>query len=303
MLMASALVALALTGCGAPAGTAAPITRASGAPASSAPAQTAGSAPAPAPPTGRAPSRSFDVAVREDAFTRDGTRALPTTTWYPTTGGPFPLVIFSHGLRGRPEDFTALLTRWASAGFVVVAPKYPKTSRDAVQFDILDVLNQPGDASYVLTQVLAGPLRARINPARIAATGHSAGAITTVGLFTIGRDQRLSAGIVFAGAAIGVGTSFIGAPAPLLYVHGEADEVVSYASGKAVFDATPWPKALLSLPGQDHAGPYLRQSNKAYQAVSTSTVDFLRYTLYGDAAARARLAADAKPAGVLDDRL
>jgi fermentation-respiration switch protein FrsA (DUF1100 family) len=185
---------------------------------------------------------------------------------------------------------------------VVVAPAYPKTSRSAPELEVTDVLNQPADASYVLTQTLAGPLRATIDPARIAAAGHSAGGITTVGLFTLKRDDRLTAGVVFAGAAIGVGSSFLGAAVPLLFVHGDADEVVGYASGKAVFDATPWPKALLSLPGEGHSPPFMRESNAAYKAVSTATVDFLRYTLYGDPAARARLAADAKP-GLLDDRL
>jgi fermentation-respiration switch protein FrsA (DUF1100 family) len=89
----------------------------------------------------------------------------------------------------------------------------------------------------------------------------------------------------------------------LLFVHGEADEVVSYASGKALYDALPWPKALLTLPGEGHSAPYLRESTAGYRVVAASTLDFLRYTLYGDAAARARLRADARPAGVLDDRL
>jgi dienelactone hydrolase len=290
ILATLAVVAVAVAGCGAqPVGEAAPLTRAS--------------APAAAPPDGRAPSRSFEVAVRTDTFTRDGTRTLRTRTWYPRSGGPFPVVVFSHGLRGHPDQFAPLLRGWAAAGFVVVAPAYPKTNRDTTDFDVLDVLNQPADASFVLTQVLAGALRSSIDPARVAAAGHSGGAITTVGLFTIARDERLSAGIVFAGAAIGVGTNFVGAASPLFFVHGEADEVVSYATGKAVFDAVPWPKALLTLPGQDHSGPFLRESNPAFKMVATATLDFLRYTLYGDAAARGRLAADAKPSGVFDDRL
>lgn len=262
-----------------------------------------GSGEAVTPLTGTAPAQSFPVAVRRDTFTRDGTRTLRTTTWYPKRSGTFPLVLFSHGLTGDPEDFTPLLSRWASAGFLVVAPAYPKTSRDASTFDVTDVLNQPADASFVLTQTLSGPLRDSIDPTRIGAAGHSAGGITTVGLFTSARDQRLRAGVVFAGSAIGVGSTFRGSAAPLLFVHGEADPVVSYASGKAVYDAVAWPKALLTLPGQDHAGPYLRESNSAYAEVTACTTDFLRYSLYGDVAARGRLAADSRPDGVLDNRL
>jgi dienelactone hydrolase len=259
------------------------------------------SGPVSAPPVGRAPSQPFEVAVRADTFVRDGTRTLRTTIFHPTGSGRFPLVVFSHGLGGAPGDFAPLLRTWAAAGFVVVAPAYPKTTRGTAEFDVGDVLNQPADASFVVTQVLAGPLAARIDPAQIAAAGHSAGGITTVGLFTVARDPRLRAGLVFAGAAV-TGTAFLGAAAPILFVHGDADEVLTYASGKAVFDALPWPKALLSLPGQGHSPPYQRESNPAYQAVSKSTVDFLRYAFYGDATARGRLAEDAKP-GVLDDRL
>jgi dienelactone hydrolase len=294
----SLVVALALAGCGS-----GPIRKAGPTAAGRSAAGSARSADSTfKPPAGHAPSRSFDVSVREDTFTRDGSRTQRTTTYHPTGSGPFPLVVFSHGLQGAPADFAPLLKKWAAAGLVVVAPAYPKTTRGAAQFDVTDVLNQPADASFVLTQVLAGPLSSKIKKDQIAAAGHSAGGITTVGLFTVARDPRLRAGVVFAGAAI-TGTAFVGSAAPILFVHGDADEVLSYAAGKAVFDALPWPKALLSLPGQGHTPPYERESNPAYRAVSTTTVDFLRYALYGDGAARDRLGQDAKPAGVLDNRL
>jgi fermentation-respiration switch protein FrsA (DUF1100 family) len=288
---------IALAGCGLrERGVVAPVSAPSGV------SPTSAAAPPPIP-AGRAPSRTFEVATRTDTWTRDGTRVLKTTTWYPRTAGKYPLVVFSHGLQGLPADFAPLLRQWAAAGFVIVAPAYPKTSRGAAEFDILDVLNQPGDASFVITQTLAGSLKAIVDPTRIGAAGHSGGAITTIGLFTIGRDERLRAGIVFAGAAIGVGTNFVGSPSPLFFVHGDADEVVTFASGKAVFDALRWPKALLTLPGEGHSAPFQRETNASYKTVAASTVDFMRYTLYGDPAAKARLAADAKPGGQLDDRL
>lgn len=294
----SLALVLALGGCGVAdrvgrTSQAAPITVESSGPASTLPAL----------PAGQAPSRTFEVASRTDTFTRDGVRVLKTTTWYPRAEGRYPMVLFSHGLQGLPADFAPLLRQWAAAGFVVVAPAYPKTSRGAAKFDVLDVLNQPGDASFVITQSLAGAVKDRIDPARIGAAGHSGGAVTTIGLFTIGRDERLRSGVVFAGTALGVGTNFIGAAVPLYFVHGDADEVVDYASGKQVFDALPWPKALLTLPGQDHSAPFQRESSPAFKVVATSTLDFLRYTLYADPAAKARIANDVKPTGVLDNRL
>ena len=77
---------------------------------------------------------------------------------------------------------------------------------------------------------------------------------------------------------------------PLFFVHGDADDVVSFASGKAVFDALKWPKALLTLPGEGHSAPFQRESSPSFKVVSTSTLDFLRYALYGDADAKGRLA-------------
>ncbi|MEV1330786.1 chlorophyllase [Micromonospora costi] len=279
--------------------------------------------PAPRVPAGTAPARSFAVGVRQLELNRDGDRPLPVTVWYPAAGaagdaaersapaadGRFPVVMFSHGLGGRPDDYAVLLTRWAAAGFVVAAPTFPHTSRGA-DGNVLDVLNQPADVSYALTRVLAldgedgDPLRGRLATDRVAAAGHSAGGVTTVGLFTAGRDDRLDAGVVFAGTSLGVGTAFAGAAAPQLFVHGEQDEVVDYAAGKAVYDAVPWPKAMLSLSKGDH-GRALLTDGAALRVVSDTTVEFLRWSLYGDAAAKRRIPADAARDGLatLDNHL
>jgi fermentation-respiration switch protein FrsA (DUF1100 family) len=42
--------------------------------------------------------------------------------------------------------------------------------------------------------------------------------------------------------------------APLLVLHGDADEVVPWAQGRAVFDAAPEPKAFFTIPGGRHYG-------------------------------------------------
>ncbi|SCL41284.1 Alpha/beta hydrolase family protein [Micromonospora pallida] len=275
-------------------------------------------------PPGQAPEEAFAVGVRQLRVNRDGDRPLPVTLWYPArgeaggaaersapvAGGRFPVVVFSHGLNARPTDYATLLTRWAAAGFVVAAPTFPNTSRGAAQVNPLDVLNQPADVSYVLTEVLAldqragDPLRGRLATDRVAATGHSAGGVTTIGLFTLGRDERLDAGVVLAGTALGVGSTFAGTAAPQLFVHGELDEVVDYSSGKDAYDRVPWPKAMLSLPQGDH-GRALLTDRASLRVVSDTTVDFLRWSLYGDQAAKRRLPANATRGGLatLDNRL
>jgi dienelactone hydrolase len=299
--LVATVLALGLVGCGADPSVPAPRV-----PAVPTPTAVAPTAVAPAP-RGTAPARTYGVARRTLDVARDG-RELEVTIWYPRAARRFPLVLFSHGLGGLPSDYADLLTRWAAAGFVVAAPAYPRTSGDAVDRDPLDVLNQPADASYVIDRVLAldkragDPLRGRLATDRVAAAGHSAGGITTVGLFTRGRDDRLDAGIVLAGSSLGMGTSFTGAAAPQLFVHGERDNVVSYAAGKAAYDAVPWPKALLSLPDGDHL---LRAGDSSWGVVADTTVEFLRWTLYGDPAAKGRIPRDAARSGVavLDNRL
>ncbi|GAA4150217.1 acetylhydrolase [Phytohabitans flavus] len=277
---------------------------------SSSPKATA-SAAAPAIPRGRAPAETFDVDTRQLRLSRGADRPLPVTIWYPDAdAGRFPVILFSHGLTGSPDDYAGLLEHWASAGFVVAAPTYPHTSRGAERIEPLDVINQPADATYVLTEVLkldrrAGDtLRGRLATDRLAAAGHSAGGITTIGLFSVARDERLDAGVVLAGSALGVGLGFVGPPAPLLFVHGQRDSVVSYASGKAAYDSVPWPKAFLTLPNGDH-GESLRRGSQAFDMVAESTLDFWRWSLYGDPDAKRRLPKDAQSAGLgrLDDNL
>ncbi|MEU4770606.1 chlorophyllase [Micromonospora sp. NPDC023644] len=319
-LLASALLTAGLVGCSDDAGSAPKAA----VPQATAPAPpTQAVAPTPRVPAGTAPDRAFAVGVRQLKLNRDGGRPLPVTVWYPAAGRPggqpersadaatgkFPVVMFSHGLNGRPADYGTLLTRWAAAGFVVAAPTFPHTARGG-DGNVLDVLNQPADVSYVLTEVLAldaragDPLRGRLATDRVAAAGHSAGGVTTIGLFTAGRDERLDAGVVFAGTALGVGTAFAGAAAPQLFVHGEADEVVEYAAGKAAYDKVPWPKAMLSLPKGDH-GRALLSDGAALRVVSDTTVEFLRWSLYGDQAAKGRILTDAARDDIatLDNRL
>ncbi|HWH00073.1 MAG TPA: chlorophyllase [Pilimelia sp.] len=333
LLAALTCLVLGVAGCGterAPAGAAA---TASAQPTPAAPTTVPGDAASPsgaegAPggaTTGRpAPARPYAVGLRTLRWSRGADRPLPTTVFYPATGaaggaprtgapaasGRFPVLVFSHGLGAAPADYQPLLARWAAAGFVVAAPAYPRTSRGTGRIDVADVLNQPADASYVLTRLLAlhtepgDPLRGRMDITRVGAAGHSAGGVTTIGLFTVARDQRLTGGVVLAGSALGVGTAFSGHEVPLLYVHGARDNVVSYAAGKAAYDATPWPKALLTLPDMGH-GEALRGGGPAFTVVADTTAEFLRWALYGDARARDRLPQTAGRGGLatLDDRL
>jgi dienelactone hydrolase len=270
-------------------------------------------APGSAPPAGDAAVAQFAVGVRRIDLAR-GNRDLPTTVWYPAAGAPahgarpgarvadgrFPVVVYSHGLNGLPEHAQSMTTRLAAAGFVVVAPQYPYTHHGATDYNAGDVPNQPQDASYVITRLLeldgrpgdefAGHLRGD----RVAAAGHSAGGFTTAGLLGAWRDPRLRAGVVIAGGSLG---GFRGSPANMLYVHGDKDPTVTYPIGRAAYDRTPWPKALLTMLGRAH-GDFLGPGATGFDTMMRTIIDFLRWSLYDESAARQRLTADATAPGV-----
>ena len=271
----------------------------------SAAATTATTAPAARGAERTAPATDFKLAVRHLALSRGSDRPLPTTVWYPERGaGPFPVIVFSHGLTSEPSAYSALLTRWARAGFVVAAPAFPHTHYKVEDYRPLDVVNQPADVSSVLTKVLAlnattgDALEHRLDATRVAAAGHSAGGITTVGLFTGARDRRLVAGIVLSGEQV-LPAPFTGPAAPLLFVHGKLDRTVPYQNGLDAYRAVPWPKAMMTVTKGGHV-----TLTKQFGPVLAATTDFWRWSLYGDAAAKRRLKADVTTGGtstLIDD--
>ncbi|KHD77154.1 alpha/beta hydrolase family protein [Actinoplanes utahensis] len=260
----------------------APEPSTSKAPEASTPKAAGSTTPAPAPAGG----------TQEFAFDRDGRRPLPTKVWLPAGTDPAPMIYFSHGLTSQPDDYTELLSAWSAAGFVVAAPKYPHTWYQAATFDADDVVNQPADARFVITEVLKA-LPGRIDTGRIAAAGHSAGAITTVGLFSGSRDERLRAGLLIAGRQMAKPAPFAGSPAPLLFVQGKRDETVTYEQAYGAYNEVTWPKGFLEIPKGGHL-PHRDQP----ALVAATTTDFWLWTLRGDEAAGARLPQDAAAGGV-----
>jgi dienelactone hydrolase len=250
---------------------------------------------------------TFPVGLRILQLSRGTVRPLPTLVLYPAArwtragsrspadqpaAGQFPLVVFSHGLKGSPERYQAALTGWAAAGFVVVAPIFPHTSLYATHFQRSDIAHQPDDVRYVLAQIRrldktpGDPLAGHIDTTRIAAIGHSAGGYTTMGLFTAGHDPSLKSGIIMAGwLAPG---AFAGPPATMLFLQGTADPIVPAALSRVAFNRVPWPKAYLLLRHNSHA-TYLQPGQIGYNLMESTVIDFLRWTLDGDEAARARL--------------
>jgi dienelactone hydrolase len=245
-------------------------------------------------------------------------RTLVTTIWYPAqgnatsgnpvegatpdrSGGPYPLIVFGHGLGATPQAYEALLSRWAAAGYVVAAPLFPLTNANTPGgVEPNDVFNQPGDVSYVITSVLdasaqnAGTLAGLVAPHEVGVAGHSEGAITTLGFFnTCCRDPRVKGAEVLDGDPEAYASGhydYSGSP-PMLVVHGTADALLPYDQMVGVFNRAKGPKGLLALSGAGH-GNWLTPSSKWFGSAFQATTDFFAAYLGGDKAALARIPAD-----------
>lgn len=200
-----------------------------------------------------------------DGMLAKSSRTLVTTIWYPARGsasgsgnGPYPLIVFAHGLGGSPQEYEQLLRAWAGAGYVVAAPLFPLSSSETPGGpDQGDIGNQPGDMSFVIAQVLkasatpGGPLSGLVDPNEIGAAGHSNGAITTLGLVANSccRDTRVKAAVVMAGTTegLGSGTYDLADAPPLLVVQDLHDGIVPYADAVTIFNQARGPKALLTV--------------------------------------------------------
>lgn len=228
-------------------------------------------------------------------------RTLDTTVFYPlnpTTGtspdtahAPYPLIVFAHGFGTSPDlsDYTGILERWASAGFVVAAPLFPLTRSDAPGGpDLADYVHQPGDMSFVVTRLLAmsarrgNTLSGMVDPSEIGAAGHSLGGVTTLGLVTNSccRDARIKAAIIMSGDQITFPsghTDWAAAP-PLLFVHGNADPVVPYTASLYAFDHAQAPKGLLTVIGGDHSSP-VDPGTAAFPSIVAVTTAFFEHYL------------------------
>ena len=77
----------------------------------------------------------------------------------------------------------------------------------------------------------SSPLAGLINVNSIGVVGHSLGAITTLGVAdnSCCQDSRISAAVTIAGLELPVpgGTYFVGNDAPLLLIHGTADQTIA----------------------------------------------------------------------------
>ncbi|MEP0843579.1 MAG: hypothetical protein HRF43_12825, partial [Phycisphaerae bacterium] len=115
---------------------------------------------------------------RDQARDRD----VPVKVYYPQAGGgPFPVIVFSHGLGGSRETYSYLGRHWAGHGYVCVHVQHvgsdesvwkgqtrPMEAMKRALLDPRNTLNRPPDVRFVLDrleklQTEDGPLKGRLD--------------------------------------------------------------------------------------------------------------------------------------------
>lgn len=189
-----------------------------------------------------------------------------STTGHPVAAGAFPLVVFSHGVTASGPAYVGVMKALVAHGYVVALPTFPLTSGPGGWSNLLGVQQQPGDVSFIITELLArsasgkGLLGGHLDPNAVAAAGHSLGAITS--LFyehTCCRDRRIEAVVAVSGTAFpgpSKSDEFSDSPSdpPLLMLHGKKDKTLRYEGGsRHIFDLiTKVPRALVTFPQKGH---------------------------------------------------
>lgn len=237
------------------------------------------------------------------------TRTLRTDIYVPGGDGPFPLVVHAHGMDGTAAKFSQLLGHWAEAGYMVVAPDFPRTNGEAPEDlrDLADYVNQPADVTYVADRVLemgepGGPLAGLIAKDHIGISGLSLGGATTYPLLfnSCCREDRYVAAILmsalelpFEGHAYDYSRRI-----PVLAFAGTEDTSIPYELQQEVISRLAGPKWNVTLPGGLHSPPFENGPSPQDDLVMATTVDFWDLTLRGDESAAARLVADASVDGL-----
>ncbi|MFW6724561.1 alpha/beta hydrolase [Streptomyces sp. MAR4 CNY-716] len=274
-----------------------------------------GATPAVARPTRRpallrqAPTQDFALGVRQFEWSR-GNRRLFTKIFYPATGSPggnpvpdapladgvFPVAHWNHGAYGNSDSYASQTHAIASAGFICPAPSIS----DNTNIGSVYGGEWSKDVSEVITRTLAlndasdSPFAGHIDTAAgVGVSGHSMGGMTVHGLLTQWPDDRIKAAVPVACVDMG---DPAGLDAKVLFIHGDQDPTCQYGLARQAYEELSAPKAFLTHVGADHAA-YLNPGFPTFDQTQDTLVDWFRWGLYGDEAARDRLPADASANG------
>ncbi len=125
-------------------------------------------------------------------------RRIPIQVHIPKSGGPFPIIVVSHGAGGNLETHYAQAQHLASHGYAVLCVEHVGSNTDRLRSglrpleninrmirDANEVLGRPKDIRFAIDRAIEwneknSTLRGRLDPHHIGVFGHSFGAYTTM---------------------------------------------------------------------------------------------------------------------------
>jgi dienelactone hydrolase len=256
--------------------------------------------------------------------------AVPVRVVLPERGeGPFPVVVFSHGLGGSREAAEYLGEAWAAAGYLIVFVQHPG-SDETVWKDLpgwrraralkraanpRSFLSRIEDVRTVLDYLEVAvtrpgdPLFRKADIRRMAMAGHSYGAVTTQALMGQRFDfsspapfheARFDAFILMSpspGKRLSAADAFGGVTSPVLCLTGTRDgspirSQVTPESRREVYAGLPPGDAYeLVFEHGEHSifGQNREHDPRYHRVIATVTTCFLDASLRGDVEARERL--------------
>ena len=132
---------------------------------------------------------TYDVTVINDVTLTSGEREVISKIFVPDGEGPFPVIVFSHGTFSSKDMYDPVLSHWARAGNIVVAPNHVDANYGRIPDGEEDmhniVLTRSADLSLIVDSfdtlgaaypALSGKLDAR----RLATAGHSVGTLSAM---------------------------------------------------------------------------------------------------------------------------
>jgi dienelactone hydrolase len=218
---------------------------------------------------------------------------------HPPASGPFPMIMFAPGFAECGGPYGRMLRSWASAGYVVVVVNFPMSDCKAGPAATeSDMVNQPGDMSYVIDRMLAldagghGPFAGLIDRHAIAAAGQSDGGDTVAALAANGccADRRVMAVAALSGAEWPPmpGRYFPRMPVPMLVTQGSADRINWPGCSVQLYRTDPArARYYLNLFGAGHTVPYWGVNRFERVVVRVGLAFFNRFALGQAAGAHA----------------
>ena len=148
----------------------------------------------------------YDGVIGPLSITKDGraTLAVPVENRemslrivYPDQGGPYPIIVFSHGTFSSGDKYNLVVEFWAERGYVVILPNHLDANYGIIPSKTEDMIRiihtRISDMSFILDNLDAiegqNPgLKGKLNRNQIIAAGHSIG--TQVVLVNTGQRIR-----------------------------------------------------------------------------------------------------------------